>query len=468
MKKIITFIMILTANIAFAGSNLIPKVEQNTELVSIVFRLAGAREYVNYNVPSYEKEIDEYFAPYKEHPAVKFAQKVRSERGVAFDAVMSLAVHLNITDSVRLKDNIAASSIDERWDPKSIKNFVKLLNDFYFDTNFKNFFSKNKPLYEITEKRISEILNKVDFGWFGKFYGEQGKNYKFNLIPSIPNGGGNYGLKVIFKDGSEELYPVIGCCVADKSGLPSYSGKIVPVIVHEYNHSFCNPLIDAFYPSMKDATEKINGIVKNTLENIGYGDAKTMDYEILVRACVIMYSQRNEPDKEKLGHLVAQETSNGFIWIDQLVDSLFKYEKNRDLYPTLKDFMPEIVKLVNKIPEELKGTDFESRFPKILSVSIKDGSQNVLPGQRAITVTFDRPMYTKRHGTSYGKKGKDYFPEFDENKASEWDETKCKWTIHVILKPDKCYSLSFPYQFFMNEKGYHPNKTYYLDFKTKK
>ena len=40
---------------------------------------------------------------------------------------------------------------------------------------------------------------------------------------------------------------------------------------------------------------------------------------------------------------------NGFVWFPQLVEKLDEYEQNRDKYPTLDDFMPEIVKLQDSI-----------------------------------------------------------------------------------------------------------------------
>jgi hypothetical protein len=78
-------------------------------------------------------------------------------------------------------------------------------------------------------------------------------------------------------------------------------------------------------------------------------------------------------------------------------------------------------------------------------------------------------MSTRRNGTSYGKKGKECFPEFNDNKEAQWNKaTKKEWTFYIILKPDRTYSISFPAQFFVDEKGYHLDKTYFLDFRTRK
>lgn len=468
MKKILTTAF-LTFSIFFASAQsqtVQPKVDERTELLSIIFRIAGAKEYINNNIPSYAKEIDEYFAPFKGHDAIKFAQKVRVEHGVSYDAVMSLAIALEISDSVRLCKNLSPISIDDRWGMDNVNKFVTLVNKFYFDTRFKEFFSDHSELYKIAESRFSGIINDVDFDWFEKFYGKKSKG-NFNLILSIPNGGGNYGPKVILNDGTEDLYAIMGSCFADSSGQPSYSKRVAETVIHEYNHSFCNPLIKANFTAMEPASIKIFKPLKNKLSSQAYAKPITMEYENLVRACVIRYYQRNGVDENVLKRQVASEVANGFIWIDKLVDQLGVYEKNRDKYPTLSDFMPEIVKLESTLSPTKILKEIEANSPKIVSISIPDKSKEVDPNISEITLTFDRPMLFK-NGVSYGQQGEKCFPEFSDKK-SKWNEkTKKQWTFYITLEPDKDYSMSFPSQFFYDTNYHLLDKTYYLDFKTRK
>jgi len=468
MRRILTIvILVFCVFFAYAQSQTVqPKVDERTESLSIIFRLAGAREYVNNNIPSYAKEIDDYFAPFKDYDVIKFAQKLRIEQGVSYDAVMSMAVALEISDSVRLCKNLSPLSIDDRWGMDKVNEFIPLLNKFYFDTKFKEFFSNHSALYKIAESRFSGIINDVDFVWFEKFFGKKAKG-SFNLILSLPNGGGNYGLKVILNDGTEELYAIMGSCVADSSGQPSYSKKVAETVIHEYNHSFCNPLIEANFSAMEAASARIYGHVKEILSSQAYESPKTMEYENLVRACVIMYYQRNGVDEDLLKRQVAGELARGFIWIDKLVDLLSVYEKNRDKYPTLSDFMPEIIKLESSISPTKILKEIEANSPKIVSISIPDKSKEVDPGITEITLTFDRPMLFK-NGVSYGKQGETCFPEFLDKKSKWNEETKKQWTFYIKLEPDKDYSMSFPSQFFY-DINYHPlDKTYYLDFRTRK
>lgn len=467
MKKILTTLLTFCFIFASAQSQTVqPKVDDRTELLSIIFRIAGAEEYVNNNIPSYAKEIDEYFTPFKNHDAIKFVQKVRAEKSVGYDAVMSLAIALEIADSVRLCKNLSPMSIDDRWGMDNVDEFVTLLNKFYFETRFKEFFSDHSALYKIAESKFDEIMKNVDFNWFEKFYDKKAKG-DFNLILSIPNGGGNYGPKVILNDGTEYLYAIMGSCVADSCGQPSYSKRVAETVIHEYNHSFCNPLIAANFTAMEPASVKIFKPLKNKLSTQAYLSPMTMEYENLVRACVIMYYQRNGIDENLLKRQVAGELANGFIWIDKLVDLLGVYEKNRDKYPTLSDFMPEIVKFESTLSPTKILKEIEANSPKIVSISIPDKSKRVDPNITEITLTFDRPMSFK-NGVSYGKQGKACFPEFSDKKSKWNEDTKKQWTFYITLKPDKDYSMRFPSQFFY-DTNYHPlDKTYYLDFKTRK
>ena len=167
--------------------------------------------------------------------------------------------------------------------------------------------------------------------------------------------------------------------------------------------------------------------------------------------------------------MILEDHSKGFIWISQLVDELTIYEENRDKYPTLKDFMPEIVKMQNTFSPEKIQKELDVNCPRIVSISIENNSKDVDPNTKEIILRFDRPMSVRNNGVGYGKSGKDYFPEFPKDRKCKWnEETKKEWIMQVDLKPDSSYSLSFDARWFKSENGYLMDKTYYLDFKTAK
>jgi hypothetical protein len=133
--------------------------------------------------------------------------------------------------------------------------------------------------------------------------------------------------------------------------------------------------------------------------------------------------------------------------------------------------MPEIIKLQNSLSPEQLQKNWEDSCVRIVGFNIENKSKNVDPNIKEITVTFDRPMFTGNYGSSYGKKGEEYMPDFPEDvkEKIKWNETsKMQYTLPVIIKPGKTYSISFPAQFFRSEDYYPLVKTYYLDFKTRK
>lgn len=445
-----------------------PKVDERTELLSIVFRLAGNPEYSRSFIPSYSKDIDSCFTPFKEHAAILFAKKMRDRNWVSYDAVMSMAINVEITDSIRFRANRLQESLDDRWTKENALKFLVLLNRFYFDSKFHEFFVNHNSLYGTAEKNFTELLKEVDFSWFQKFYGVK-MDGEYNLVVSLANGGGNYGPNVKYSSGKQQVYAIIGSWETDSLGQPIYSDDNLPIIIHEYNHSYCNPVVEANADDLKQKGKAFYKIVSDKMRHQAYGEPKTMLYEIMVRACVIKYFEQNGASDKKVKYLVNIEKTNGFLWIGELVKLLSTYENNREKYPTLMAFMPEVVKLQNSLsPKDIKK-DYESKCAQIVSFSIKNRSKNVDPKTAQLVVTFDRPMNTGNNGMSYGKQGKKCFPEFPKDVAAKWNEdTQMEWIIPVALKPNTKYSLSFPAQFFMDENSYSLKETYYLDFVTGK
>jgi hypothetical protein len=349
MKQLIAALaFILAAQFAVSqNSGVRPRVDERTELLSIVFRLAGANEYVNNQVAGYASDIDKYFMAFKDHQAVRLARKLGKLNHVSFDAVMSMAVNIEIKDGVRLRENLSGQSLDKRWGAKHADKFVKELDRFYDESGFHAFFLNHHPLYNMAENNFSRLVDQVDFTWFRHFYGGPA-GQEFSLIISLTNGGCNYGMKVQFRDGKEEMYAIIGTYRTDSLGQPVYLKSQASTIIHEYNHSFCNPLIDWYFADMEKQANLLYIKSSRDLRKLGYSSSRSMTYEILVRACVIRYYQEKFPDEELIKQMIADEKSKGFLWIEELVNALSVYVSTRDKYPALKDFMPEIVTIQNK------------------------------------------------------------------------------------------------------------------------
>ncbi|HAF31070.1 MAG TPA: hypothetical protein DCG75_18695 [Bacteroidales bacterium] len=447
--------------------NVKSKADERTELLGVVFRLAGAREYINNNVQPYANEIDQYFIDFKKHPVVKFAKKIRISNGVSYNAVMSMAINLRIENGLlKFQNNITENSIEKRWGGKEEK-FLELLNDFYQKSEFHQFYIEHQSLYNASAENFDTILRKVDFKWFKKYYGYLPEG-NFNLFVSLTNWG-NYGCQVYFKDGKTDIYAIMGAWAVDSSGVPVYNDYVINTIIHEFNHSFCNHLVDEYYDQMSINNKKFYELNEDKLRKQAYGNAKTMMYEILVRASVIKYYQSHINEgfitEQLIKETIAQEKAKGFIWIQQLIDKLSEYEEGN--YNTLKEFMPEIVSLMNSLDPSMVNNEYKKSCPQIISSSIQNGDKNVDPEITELILNFDQPMNINKSRISYGLKGKDFYPKI---LSTDWnEETKKQFIITFELESNKEYSLSFPAAYFFNENSeFTLINSYFLDFKTKK
>jgi len=130
---------------------LVGRVDPRVELMSLIFRLSGSDEYnQSQSMSSYGRAAEDWFGDFRIHPVVKAAQKLKADRGVGFDAVMEMALH--ITDTETLKEKIpfdrAPEQLDKRWELHSARDFLEKARDFVEESRFNDFVEKHSGLYE--------------------------------------------------------------------------------------------------------------------------------------------------------------------------------------------------------------------------------------------------------------------------------------------------------------------------------
>ena len=75
----------------------------------------------------------------------------------------------------------------------------------------------------------------------------------------------------------------------------------------------------------------------------GYNVWNVVLNEYLVRACTIKFLKANEGNEE-VERNIKNDKLNGFVEIEGLVQLLEEYENNRNEYPDIESFLPEIKK----------------------------------------------------------------------------------------------------------------------------
>lgn len=357
MKTIILFLFALfTACICEKAQSITPQVNENVELMSILSRMAGFPEYNMDMAGQYIKDMDNYFKDNTDHPAVQYMKVLRNKYGISFDAVMSMAIHLdnrNGTLSLVEKD---IPTLEKRWENVDKDEFLSYLNSFYKDSNFNEFFKAHKDLYNRGLKSYqNNVLKHFDINWYVDFYGNEPQE-NFSVIIGFCNGGGNYGVNRQLTGKGKEVFAIVGYYV-DKEDTPMYNKEYLPTLIHEFNHSFINHYLDEnkypdFVKELEPAATDLFMSSRWSMAKQAYGNWKTVINESLVRAAVICYMLDKEYKPEEIKNELIEQVQRNFRWMPELVSLLGKYEKEQSKYGNFENFYPNVIDFFNDYQEK--------------------------------------------------------------------------------------------------------------------
>ena len=438
----------------------VPKVDKRVELLSIVFRLAGNKEYNATFFKKYTDKVESHFMFNKEHEIIQFARELRVNKGISYDAVMSMAIMLD-KDLNPLTD--FSITLPERWSKDDAVKFVKLLKKFYKDAKCKEFFNDNEALFQEVETRFRLVYEKLDLNWYHSFYGEKA-NENFTIIVSIGCGTHSYGPSYILPNTKKEVFAIMGTWNIDESGMPVYKqDEYLPNIIHEFNHSFVNSLLAKYKESFEESGKEIYKAVEYEMSRQqAYGNWQIMLNEALVRASVIKYMIDHGASESEIQMMLNSESNRGFIWINGVVAELKKYDNQRDIYPTLESYIPNLSNAYKIFQDEISQVD--AQRPKVASITeFSNNATSVSSHIKIITINFDRPLVGKGYSVNYGNKGKLAFPKLGNINYTNDNKSV---VMEVQLMPDKEYQFVLTGKNFKTPEGIGL-KTCEVNFKTK-
>ena len=337
---------------------------EETELVAVVCHLAGISGYV-FNeedgvLPDYLADVDSTFARFADHKAVKFASSKMFRKGFAWDMPMAFALRLRLNDGrIGYNDGLEADFEDyySRLSRGDEKKFIAMLEDFYRDASFRDFFRNHASLYRECEEAMQKVVDNLDIAWYDSFFGPSDGG-EFRVYLGLLNGPGNYAVHQKLTAGGEVVNAVMGCCDRDSAGRIYYGESYtLPVLIHEFNHSYCNPLNDECWESIAAQANAIFQRDPSFYASIAYGSPQLMMNETFVEASMIRYlmshpidlsGTRFENMQELIDTLIdIDERKKKFVLVRPVIEALGRRESAREQFPTMRDFLPEYVAAVN-------------------------------------------------------------------------------------------------------------------------
>ena len=312
-------------------------VDKRVELMSIVMRLAGAPEYQVAKTP-YALEVDRVFGPFANHAAVKRTAELRKSNGIAFDAPILLAVHL---DGAFELDNAAeVATIDKRWAGVDLEAYAALLRQFAGDTSFAML-----PAPAADNLRaILQADNPLPF--FDDMFGVGPQH---TVIHGELLGTNNVGVR-----NGTRFYEVM-------------SAPQLGVLVHEMAHSYINPLLAKHAAALEPAGAQLYPLFATTMRAQNYVDWQTMFNESAVRALVVLFMRENKGDVAGAAAARA-EMRAGFVWINELTEVFRKYKRGtaRDADALARDIATFFTALAKQYAGAPPKTPFLGPFDAVL------------------------------------------------------------------------------------------------------
>jgi hypothetical protein len=299
-------------------------VDRRVELLSLLWRLAGAPEYGK-SVPSpYRDVLDAHFARFADHPAVAATRALRARPGISHNAPISLAVYLDDALRPTVDLSTAPAGLDARWSSvpaAELHAYLDKVRAFAADGGFDDLMRAQADYFAKVEQRFREFLaDKPIVDWFDAALGARAKA-TYTLIPGLLTGGWNYGVHAVRPDGGETIVQVMLLERVDGGGLPRPGVLTWGLLAHELAHTYVNPVIDARWPALREAAEHAFDGVRAAMRDQAYTSAKVVAQESVVRALTVMYLE------DKAGHAAARRSLDeqvklSFAWTEELAGRL--------------------------------------------------------------------------------------------------------------------------------------------------
>ena len=231
---------------------------------------------------------------------------------------------------------------------KNAQIFLEGLNAFAKEIKFDSYLSSSKEYYtKVIQEVKTSIPNKNFIKEMELFYDKVFDKYL--LIPSltIPKGMG-FGIKAT-KDKNTVVYNVFGALDFqefdnNKKLVMGFSNekKLRELSIHEFGHSFVNPVVAELPGEFFKNTEHLFKPLKSAMSDQGYNTWKACVYEHFVRAGEILIAEKLGENTKELTK--EYEQTRQFKYIPEILFELKKY--NDGLY---KSYYEAIEKAMEKL-----------------------------------------------------------------------------------------------------------------------
>lgn len=311
-------------------------IDPKTELLQIVQYLAG--DEVILKGHTYDDDIDKWFSKYKNHEVIKTYKEMYSS-GYSYqippESMIFVDENLNLKKDVHITDEVLKRS----GGINGLENFLSLLKDFRIESNFDEFYKNKTSYYKYLVSDVQKQIDKYnDIKQLVDYYGYSQNSFNVVILP-LTNAG--FGVRVPAENSRYDVY--------DFMGIPYTPEDCSIMLLHEFGHSYVNPLTEKYIDKVNEYKILFEPI-KEDMTRMAYPAWKYCVNEHISSAVSyrILASSIGE---DKVNEYMKYRESK-FIYIEPLYNKLKEYENNRDKYKTFDEFYPELLNVFKELSEK--------------------------------------------------------------------------------------------------------------------
>ena len=322
------------------------KIDPRIELLAVIQSLTSWPEmglFTTLNFTYYE-DVKSYFAPYKNHAAVKWFND-NLMRGWIYNAPPMAMLFLSSPPEMKTIIPFSDYLLKRGGGEENLNKMVDLMNRFAKDSRFMRFWNEHQHFYKEFIEKIERLIPFDEYAQLMMdFYGEEKAHFVFIPVPLFHSGG--YGVQIEYEGGKIPYF--FGGPHKLEDGFPVYDAAELRILVfHEFGHSFVNPVVYE-HASQLNRYEDFYQYMKKEMSRQGYGSWLSVCHEHLVRTGDSFLLERAGFPEERKKNFQA-DLDSGFVLLPFLREKMELYVNNRDKYPSFRSFFPEIIKVFQEI-----------------------------------------------------------------------------------------------------------------------
>lgn len=316
------------------------------EKIETIYAIAFFDDYflVNNHNNLYKQKLKNKFKDLKNHKAIALFDTLSKKHNFNFNKITDWVLQFGkFPELKKVRKNTNQHTYIKKKHNDLIKNFKEEFISFNQDSLFQAYLLEVKPVNDkvINQVKKSKSIENLPT-YLENYYGTKLGSYNLILSPLVHSGGFN---AEFITNTKKEVYAIIGPN-GEIDYIPYFEKKFLEMdlILHEFGHSFINPLAKEFKNEIESIKEKwyTKSLIKKA-QNQGYNKWVDVFNELVIRAITIQITKNNFGTK-KAKELLNYEKSVGFSLVETIIDVLKQYEENREKYPNIKEFYPNLIK----------------------------------------------------------------------------------------------------------------------------